>query len=208
MRARWTFAAALAVALAAMLVAAAPAGAAGDFTLDGIGKIKIAGCGTGYEVCIDTTSTAAGKVWFGLRVFTAGPGTMTSHTGLKTTHANMFYKPGAPASFPCISDFQGTGASGGSGLPAAVAEQLDPGIAMIGGFVGPDTGCTDTGLTTGSKVVKFDFNAAGTPTFAFYGAFYGTEAASWRGQMGDTTGQNQWWNLWGNFTGLAYSTSQ
>ncbi len=207
MRARWTFVAALVVALAAMLVAAAPAGAAGDFTLDGIGKIKIVGCGTGYDVCIDTSDTKGGdKVWFGLRVFTAGPGTMTSHTGLKTSVDALYYKQPSPATFPCISDFAGNGASGGSGIPQA--GQLDPGIAMIGGFVGPDTGCTDTGVSTGSKVVRFAFNTAGTPTFAFYGAFYGTEAASWRGQMGDTTGQNQWWNLWGNFTGLAYSTSQ
>ncbi|MCA1831613.1 MAG: hypothetical protein ABR548_11630 [Actinomycetota bacterium] len=208
-RARALYGAALAAALTAIIATAAPAGAAADFTKDGVGAIKIAGCGTGYEICIDTSNPAgdpgaSGAVWFGFRVFSAAPGTMISHTSLKTSKPAYWYGGSAPATFPCISDFQGSNANGGSGVPA---QALDPGIAMIGGFVGGDTGCTDTGLSTGSKFVKFHFNLTGPLSFAFYGAFYGTEAATWRGNVATTTGNTQWWNLWGNFTSIAYSTS-
>lgn len=208
-RTRGLIPAAFVAALVATFAATAPAGAAGDYTPNGIGTIKTgaSNCGAAYEVCIDTGAVPAttAKVWFGLRVFTTGPGTMVGHTQLKTTNAAMWLPNSTPPAggFPCISDFNGTGTDNGSGIPAGA---LDPGIAMVGGFVGSGTGCSDP-VASGSKLIKFDFNSLGTVTFAFYGAFYGTEAASWRNNVATATGHTQWWNLWGNFTSLASGSS-
>lgn len=200
-------------AIAALVLGVAPSRAA-DIVENPIGSIKLV---PGTNQVVIKTGDIAGARWFGARIFTVPPGRLTSHTKLYTTKTAYSYTGNASGmsdqagKILCISDFGGTGSPtggiAGSG-GGTFDDQADQGIAMIGGFVGDATGCTQNGVATGSQDIVLTFDAPGQISFAFYGAFWGTEAAGWRSDAGNTSGNKAWWNLWGNFTDLGYGSTQ
>lgn len=203
-------------AVLAALALAAPAGA--QFKDNAIGSVAV----DGDKVVIKATEIP-GPRWFGLRVFTIPAGKMVGHNVLKTTKTSANGKSltynasdtSVGGKHLCISDFQGTGSPAGGmigvdrngvntkDLSTAAFGPADEGIAMVGGFVGSSTGCTD-GTNGNIKITMF---TTGAIVQAFYGTFFGDDSASWRGDVGNLTGNHAWWNLWGNFTELGFGST-
>jgi len=190
------------VAIAVALALAAPAGAQTGITENALGPVTVSD-----SLVTIQSSKINGARWFGLRVFTIPAGTMGSHNVLKTSKTSFAYDSTGHAGGKvlCISDFQGTGSPKGGmfGDASAVGAAGDPFISMIGGFVGSTTGCTDG--STGD--IKIEMNTTGPIVQAFYGAFFGDSAASWRSTAGGVSGNPAWWNLWGNFTDLGFGST-
>jgi hypothetical protein len=195
----------LTVAAAGILAALALSSqASAQFTQNALGTITT----DGTSVTIHA-SQIGGPRWFGLRVFTTPPGLMESHSRLFTGNTDLAYSGAAvtPSGVLCISDFAGagspTGGLAGPVVPEAAAAPLDRGIAMVGGFVGSNTGCA--GDAGGD--IRITMNTPGPIVQAFYGTFFGDSPAPWRGNAGDVTTNAAWWNLWGNFTDLGYGAT-
>jgi hypothetical protein len=194
------------VAMMGILALTTPASA--QFTENAVGTVSLQG---GNTVVVNTAAAAASKVWFGLRVFTVPAGTMVTHSVLTTPDTSLAYSPQAVlpnGRVMCISDFAGkgspTGGIAGPFVPESAAEPADRGIAMIGGFAGPGTGCVNE---QGAQSIHFQMTTPGPIIQAFYGAFWGTSPAPWRADMGSATGNQTWWNLWGNFTALGFGST-
>jgi hypothetical protein len=201
-------------ALGVVLFSITPGHAAGAPVQDALGSIRL---GPGANQVTVRTGDIAVARWFGARIFTVPPGRMVSHTKLYTTKSQYSYTGNtngmsdSTGKVLCISDFGGTGSPTGGIFGAQAGandDQADQAIAMVGGFIGGATGCTRDGSTTATKDIVFTFDTPGPITFAFYGAFWGSESAAWRTNAGDTTGNKAWWNLWGNFTDLGYGSTQ
>jgi hypothetical protein len=134
---------------------------------------------------------------------------MQSHSQLYTSNTGLAYSGAAvtPSGVLCISDFAGagspTGGVAGPVVPQAVAAPADGPVAMVGGFVGANTGCA--GDVGGD--VRIQMSTPGPIVQAFYGTFFGDTPAPWRGNAGDVTTNAAWWNLWGNFTDLGYGAT-
>lgn len=101
-----------------------------------------------------------------------------------------------------LSDFQGTNTPNGwQGAPLFEATSADRQMRMIGGRLAPS--CSP---------VRIQIEFRSTPLIAYYGTFFGTTAAPWHDNYSDPVwgplfaAYPQWWNLWGTFNELGYSS--
>ncbi|HVL32009.1 MAG TPA: hypothetical protein VM600_00325 [Actinomycetota bacterium] len=204
----------LAAALTVVLFAsAAPAGAGpGDVVTNPFGNltgtIVTEPSGTTPGLARLTIVTANGqafgtgsrsRIFFGFRIMG------TEDIELQTFHLTN------PSAGCIVSDFAGRNTPGGwQGTPifgaATPAGSANSHMRMIGGYL--ERAC-------GNLVVDVSFRTR--PFVAFYGAFYGYNAAPWHKNYGSqpwsvvptggTSSYEHWWNLWGSFDTLGYSNA-